>query len=363
MAPYEEDSNDVAVSAEELIRNLRMASGRWEVWGRADVLDKWIAAGRRARRLGLLPENHRLEVRRRYITVLFTLLEGPHPNSKAARASLPTIPVPERLTKVHPVVRALRAAGLKQVSRSARPRAFRLLQALANESARRGHSMATGDKVGTVELKIGPDSFGVTIKELDDRIPHTPTPAELREKQRYSWTRIPEYEYLPFGKLSIELAQSWRGRQWRWSDGKRSVIEDRLAEVLRELELRSVEAQTRREEEARKRDERENQWKTAMETARTEYIEDARRKELVRQIDAWAWAEQVRTYLEAVKNRSNPGDGSGGQQWVGWVEAFAASIDPIRKGLEMPSIPEPEPEDLKPYLAGWSPHGPEGGWS
>jgi hypothetical protein len=44
--------------------------------------------------------------------------------------------------------------------------------------------------------------------------------------------------------------------------------------------------------------------------------------------------------------------------WVAWAGRYADQIDPSRQPLSMPEEPEPRPEDLKPFLGGWSPYGP-----
>ena len=44
--------------------------------------------------------------------------------------------------------------------------------------------------------------------------------------------------------------------------------------------------------------------------------------------------------------------------WIDWSVRYANQIDPLRQPLSVPEDPEPKPEDLKPYLKGWSPYGP-----
>lgn len=47
---------------------------------------------------------------------------------------------------------------------------------------------------------------------------------------------------------------------------------------------------------------------------------------------------------------------------ITWAQQRVAILDPLQRTIEMPAIPEPEPEDLKDYLDGWSPFGPENFW-
>ena len=45
-------------------------------------------------------------------------------------------------------------------------------------------------------------------------------------------------------------------------------------------------------------------------------------------------------------------------QWIAWIEAYLASRDPLQSPPGLPDVPEPGPEDLKPFLGGLSPYGP-----
>ena len=47
------------------------------------------------------------------------------------------------------------------------------------------------------------------------------------------------------------------------------------------------------------------------------------------------------------------------EEWLAWAIAYADAIDPLRRAFEMPSNPEPSPEQLKPYLQGLNPYGPD----
>ena len=46
-----------------------------------------------------------------------------------------------------------------------------------------------------------------------------------------------------------------------------------------------------------------------------------------------------------------------------FVDRRLAALDPLANPARLiPEVPEPKPDDLKPYLRGWSPHGPEESW-
>jgi hypothetical protein len=49
-------------------------------------------------------------------------------------------------------------------------------------------------------LKIQGETIQIAITETLDSVPHVPTPREIKEKERYSWTLIPEKDYFPSGR-------------------------------------------------------------------------------------------------------------------------------------------------------------------
>jgi hypothetical protein len=47
------------------------------------------------------------------------------------------------------------------------------------------------------------------------------------------------------------------------------------------------------------------------------------------------------------------------EKWLAWVSEYRAAVDPLRHSLTMPLDRKPTTEDLKPFLRGWSPYGPD----
>ena len=45
-------------------------------------------------------------------------------------------------------------------------------------------------------------------------------------------------------------------------------------------------------------------------------------------------------------------------EWHLWSEEWVTPADPLARPLAMPVVPEPRPDDLKPFLGGWNYHGP-----
>jgi hypothetical protein len=210
-------------------------------------------------------------------------------------------------------------------------------------------------------ITVNGHSYGIKIREQDDRVPHQPMAYELRQKERYPWTRIPEFDPVPSGRLTFELDEAWNGRQYRWADGKRLRVEDRLSDLLAEIETRAAEDEQKRIDRDREQRERQARWEHAMEVARSRYTEHARALILHDQLEQWELATRLRRYcdeLDASAIKPEPSDEQSPREWSIWARSYAESIDPLRVVPTMPAIPEPKTEDLKPFLDGLSPYWP-----
>jgi len=105
------------------------------------------------------------------------------------------------------------------------------------------------------------------------------------------------------GELNIEVLGWSHGRQTSWGDRKRWTLEDRLPQLMRELEAQAVEAEERRLAKEREEAERQRQWEAAMDRAKVRLIEDHRVDVLRARLAAWHEADAIRAYCEAVEAR------------------------------------------------------------
>lgn len=84
--------------------------------------------------------------------------------------------------------------------------------------------------------------------------------------------------------------------------------------------------------------------------------------ELDAQVKRWQQATVVRAYCEALGAHllgpGSAGDEDSQRQWLDWVRRYVEDLDPSLNPHGMPTTPEFGPEDLKPFLGKWSPHGP-----
>jgi hypothetical protein len=295
-------------------------------------------------------------------------------------APLGPIAVPATLRKPHPVVIALQAGKrLSSMDRSGSHRALLLVQALAVEARKRGYSVKE-TKVTTnpyghehreskdhFSITIGKYSVGIQLRQPMNRARHEATPAEQAKAAKDRWYDIPKFDLTSSDRLSIELSGRFKHRRSKWTDGRARTLENWLPQILQEVELRAAAAEHARLAAIAAAAERRRQWECAMERAKGDYTEAHRADILLRQVDGWLRTGHVRDYLdvmqETIDNIADPDDAIAAKEWHRWAEEWLASADPLAQPLAMPTIPEPKPDELKPFLKGWNPYGPErSGW-
>jgi hypothetical protein len=272
-------------------------------------------------------------------------------------------PISGKVVRYHPLVARFRnSADRRAISRAALPRVLRILHGLIVEAERRGHRVEL-DRADNVVITVGGCSTTVAVSESG--LP----PRDSWEKQNRTVTRyghhreerLPprtQYEANATGRLTLALTSGHSGRPSSWSDRRSWTLEDKLPALLRELEIRAVEAEHRRQEAARRAAERRRAWQAAMDQARALHAQDHRRQALDAQIKRWRQAEDIRAYCAAA-DAAHPDD-TATTQWISWARAHADTLDPLRAAPHAPPAPESvSPQDLRPYLDGWDPHGPD----
>ncbi|WP_432065976.1 hypothetical protein [Streptomyces sp. C10-9-1] len=360
--------------AKELIERL-VADRRVTVTEPDDAtVTEWRRVIDYAKRHDLLPEGKRIESLRMWNRDLqISLVEGPHPNSLRQRPDeAPPVHVPSQLRSPHPVVAALRDdEGRLVMPASLRRRSLLLLQGLAAETVRRGHKVKEHEVPSrhrshayTYNGRHYPSSYSRREGELDlvvDGFTYTVT-----IQQEFPQSNEPERSK----SLVIELGYSQASRQSRWADRKRWVLEDILGAVLREIETRAVEDAQRKADEERAKAEREVRWRAAMEKAKELAAQEQYAEVLRAQAGQWQEAANLSAYCNALERRLEVAAGeddavvASAHGWLAWARRYVQNLDPLTRLPVMPTAREPKPEELAPYLNGWSPHGPEAhrGW-
>ncbi|MFI5803477.1 hypothetical protein [Streptomyces sp. NPDC051561] len=327
-----------------------------------------------AKRHDLLPAGHRVESLRMWNRDLqISLVEGPHPNSLRRRPDeAPPVDVPTRLRSPHPVVTALRDDdGRLVMPAPLRNRSLLILQGLASEAVRRGYTVKSHDvaarhrsRAYSYNGRHYPSSYSRREGELDLVVNgHTYTVTIQQESPQSTDQERSK-------NLVIELGYSRSKRQSRWADRKRWTLEDILGAVLREIETRAVEDAQRKADEERAKADREVRWRAAMEMAREQAAQAQFAEVLRSEARQWQDASLLSEYCNALERRleaaseADEATVSSTRQWLAWVRRYVQSLNPLTRLPSMPTAREAKPEELAPYLNGWSPHGPEAhrGW-
>lgn len=357
---------------EQLIADLMEAGGVMRV-------PYWRSQGERdyrllvdaARRWNKVPEGKRLVTDHLRGELEIRLVDAPEGAVIAARP----VPVPARLTKPHPVARQYREdTAHHKVSRAALARVVRIIHALAVECERRGYELRklnrepSDSSGGRADLAVEIRGHSYAIDISEEKVPRR-GPWEEQERYRKSdfYTRqlgieprIGRYDKEGTGRLTLTLGGGYNrhGRQSSWGDRRSWKLEDKLPNALQEAEVRAVEDDHAEAERRRQEEERQRQWEAAMERAQLLFLEAEREKVLRSQIGAWQEVRLFERYLSELEE-AHGGDPEAGE-WIEWVRSFITRLNPLSHPQRMPEVAEPEADELKPFLGGWSPYGPKG---
>lgn len=270
----------------------------------------------------------------------------------AEQASEQRIEVSERLGKTHRLLsgqvtewqaapadeygaissRNLRELNIR-ISRQTLSRALRIMNTLFFALEARGYQVGIQDsykKTLAVRIDGEPVEFG--LEEKFQRI-------ELQEDEKrghHPWSyQRHRYQYVATGLLTLKINEWVEGLQKSWSDCKTAQLETSLndflvgllkvADALRARRLKREEEERREIAALRRRE--------AQERRRQEEL--AKRNALIREAENWSKAQQLRTYLAAVKEavlakHGSIQEGSQMDQWLTWAYQQADSLDPLR---------------------------------
>jgi hypothetical protein len=320
------------------------------------------------------------------------------PDTRGPRERVPVpqaepVPVPDKVDKLDPVAaRFRRRTERHEVSRGMLERATRLVHAICREARRRKWRVAAPEGVtryGRQEWQPSRDRhIVITAKDLEFRIrvkeDGVLVKGRLEEDQkraadyaRYGWTTsrpVPDgaYDDRATGRLELHLDGGRpfgdRRRRSTWRDHTGRSVEDTLGEVFAEISARvredalavekaREEAKRRAEEAARAAEERARRWREHLDEARRRYAEARRAADLEKKLDRWQTARTLRELI--LECEQIHGEHPDTKEWLEWAGAYLQRIDPLASPPRLPTLPEPSPEDLRPYMPpGWSPYHP-----
>lgn len=289
---------------------------------------------------------------------------------------LEPIPVPAMLRDPSDIVKAFQARDDLDIRAAEKRRALRLIQALVSEARRRdysvnavrapvknqwGYAERSDETTGHLKIKISPDEYRLSIYQITEKVEHVATKSELARAGR-GWA-LPKWDHIPTGKLGIRIettGPSFWGQSWIDRDDR--LLDDALAQILQELELRHGAATERRLEEERQRLERKRKWEAARERAIQALADSHRAEMLMDQVARWRDVAAIRDYANHMEQDAGVRlEGAAREQaveWASWARDYAERMDPLLDELRVPPSPEPTPSALQPFMGRWSPYGP-----
>ncbi|QQQ80132.1 hypothetical protein IOD16_18140 [Saccharothrix sp. 6-C] len=269
------------------------------------------------------------------------------------------------------VVRVLMDSESFPVAGEPRDRAFRLMEALVVGAREAGMTVETGYQThgrsrpaartrDEVTFRIGQDVFQLRFTQATLRRPHEPTEQELAKARR--GYLLPDFDEVPDEHLGLVLdgpgAQFWGGA---WKDTGEHRLEDDLAQVLEEIQLRHgylADMRLREQERQRQAQEARAEHQKRIEAARERAVaahrehmidEDARD-----QARRWQEANNMRAYAAEVRRRAAELDTDGRERAWSWAERItqvADAVDPFPGEAVPPQdIAEPSESDLRPFM-------------
>jgi hypothetical protein len=279
------------------------------------------------------------------------------PEIKGTLSPEKVIIVPDRLTAPHHLIRETKAVlnqmkpdkyGMLsplrkrclalRIGPASIDRALIILDTLIKGFEASGFVVSTDAEPKTISwVDISGERIPFTLLEDTHRIEHVMTEEEIKQKQKYSWSRVQLWDYTPTGNLSL-IIDVWGvpGAKRKWSDSPRKRLEQDLggfiygavfiAHILKEDRAKRAEEERKRQEEQAIREEAERQ----------RAAEDTRFRELERQAEMWAKSEQLRAFIRTVETLiaegSSPDDDRERiEKWIAWAKGHADGLDPLRE--------------------------------
>lgn len=218
------------------------------------------------------------------------------------------------------------------VSKGTVDRALRIADSLLKALEVRGYKVCVDKGYRLSHVIVLDEEIIMSIQEPNKQVPYKPTPEEVREHKKYSWMTYPKYDYVKSGELIIKLTGATG--QSTVSDKVGKPLEKQLNEVVIRMLRLAVRMRNDRLERERKAKEGEQRRNRYNELVRLHEQEKAMLEELYRDSSEWHKSQQLRAYIEAVRQkemRAGGGIQSGSDldEWIRWAHQQADRLDPL----------------------------------
>jgi hypothetical protein len=158
---------------------------------------------------------------------------------------------------------------------------------------------------------------------------------------------------VPSGRLTIEMADSYRTP--RWADRARWSVVDKLPQLFALVEDRAQHARNQRDAAAQAAAHRLELWEQSVPQARDRYLAELNQKRVIEQATAWRTAGDLRAYAMALRQAADAWEQERRQSilnWADFAEQHADRIDPLNEvnGLRFVEPEQISSDDLDRHM-------------
>lgn len=367
-------TNRPPLDASELLALLERHEGKITIADPPpDLRASWRRSIFAARGSSLVPSGTRIVHRGRDrgdLVIWFESVASPVDQDDSVR-----VVIPKQLRRPHQLIGAVRSERAEpdgwyntfrrtgilhvRIHRSSRDRALRLVQGFVDECLRRGHEvkeLSSRSCIGGLGVFIGGHGFEVVVVEETDRVLHVPTKTELALAAHDRWYRLPTRDAVPSGRLVLRTGHAAHMTTLA-NDRKRWRIDDHLGDAIAKLEHLGAAADKAAGEARDREAQRVLRWHAAREQAVISFHEHTRVNAIMEQVEQYRTARDIQRFIAAVRARGDIDPTTAA--WLVWAAERADRIDPTGAADLSPRLLVPTPEDLGPFMRGFSPYGPE----
>jgi hypothetical protein len=210
-------------------------------------------------------------------------------------------------------------------------RALRIADALFKALEKRGHSVIVHqNRTMDTFAVIKNEKVEICLEENVTQIDHVPTPKEIENQQRYSWSYMQKYDYVPSNKLALHIngRVAYYISQRTWRDRKNKPLEECLNDFITGLyEAAEFLKKDRIEEEIREK-QRQEQQEHLYQMQLLQEAEQEKIEELNAEITNWRMSQEIRAYVAAMRTK-NIEPGSELAKQLEWASKYADHLDPL----------------------------------
>lgn len=244
------------------------------------------------------------------------------------------LPMPEKLTKPHPLVKAAKINLNTQkkstnwrnlpeciytnrhllsisVQKHNVPRALRIMDAFIKMAEYRGHDIVNDD---ATTLIVDGERFKIRFREK-----HT--------RQNIPNERWPATEMVPNDKLSIKY-EYFLSKEWA---DKGMLLEEQLPRILAFFELKSIEVKEQKERNRIAREEAEIDRQIERKLQAQKEWETKKRDLLIKRSEEWCKAEDLQQFIRKIEERNDDSDKV--RDWLQWSKKQLKELDPLSEGI------------------------------